>query len=131
MVILHTPYYMELGAYKAQPNHPLNFTLRAVNAHMSSLRISVKHGFGKTSNLWGFNTHGKNMKIGLSLVAGYYMVSILLAYIGAKLGIDTTAILQQLMFTFIFNSFPVAWPKSLPAYCHFSSPSLPVPQYVF
>src|SRR5437764_13851570 len=77
----YTLSYGIIGAYKAQPNHPLNFTLRAVNTHMSSLRVSVEHGFGKTSNLWGFNTHGKNMKIGLSPVAGYYMVSILLANI--------------------------------------------------
>src|SRR5437764_14362309 len=76
---------MELGAYKAQPNFPLNQTLKALHAYMSSLRVSVEYGFGKTSNLWGFNTHGKNMKIGLLLVASYYMVSILLVNIHTHL----------------------------------------------
>ena len=69
------------GAYKAPANAPLNVVLQAMNAHMSSLRISVEHGFGKTSALWQFNTHDRNLKMGLSPVAGYYMVSILITNI--------------------------------------------------
>lgn len=47
----YTLSYGVMGGYKAQPSRPLN---QAVNAHMSSLRVSVEHGFGKINSLWQF-----------------------------------------------------------------------------
>ena len=73
----YTVAYGIMGAYKAQLGNPLDTTLEALNSHMSSLRVSVEHGYGKTASLWSFNTHPRNMKMGLSPVAGYYMVSVL------------------------------------------------------
>ena len=42
----YTAAYGIFGGYKAPAGEPLNLAL--MNAHMSSLRISVEHGFGKT-----------------------------------------------------------------------------------
>lgn len=73
--------YGVLSSYTALPHRPLNPLLAEVNAHMSSLRISVEHGFGKLMMLWGFNSYKMGLKIGLSPVAAYFMVSILLCNI--------------------------------------------------
>ena len=44
---------------------------------MSSLPISVEHGFGRLMMLWGYNGFKIGLKIGLSPVAAYLMVSVL------------------------------------------------------
>jgi len=67
-----------LAPYQARPNRPLNNLLANVNVHMSELRISVEHGFGKVMTLWGYNGYKLGLKIGLSPVAAYFMVSVLL-----------------------------------------------------
>ena len=77
----YTASYGIIGPFKADVGRPLNVALREMNAHMSSLRISVEHGFGKIMQLWQFNGHEKSLKIGLSPVAGYYIVAVLLANI--------------------------------------------------
>ena len=69
--------YGIICAYQAQPNRQLSPLLQEVNAHMSSLRISVEHGFGRLMMLWGYNGFKMGLKIGLSPVAAYFMVSVL------------------------------------------------------
>jgi hypothetical protein len=73
--------YGVISSYKALPGQPLSPVLKAMNAHMSDMRVCIEHGFGKTMNLWGFNGHKTNLKSGISPVAGYYLVAILLSNI--------------------------------------------------
>jgi len=73
--------YGVISGYKASVGCPLSPVLKAVNAHMSSIRVSVKHGFAKTMNLWGFNGYKAGLRSGLSPVAGYFMVGVLLSNI--------------------------------------------------
>ncbi|RPB05834.1 hypothetical protein L873DRAFT_1825095 [Choiromyces venosus 120613-1] len=47
--------YGIVSGYKATVGLPLNPVLKEMNAHMSSMRVSVEYGFGKTMNLWAFN----------------------------------------------------------------------------
>ncbi|RPB00727.1 hypothetical protein L873DRAFT_1896676 [Choiromyces venosus 120613-1] len=47
--------YGIVSGYKATVGLPLNSVLKEMNAHMSSMHVSVEHGFGKTMNLWAFN----------------------------------------------------------------------------
>jgi hypothetical protein len=77
----YTAAYGIFGGYKAPAGGELPLALQAINTHMSSLRISVEHGFGKIVMHWGFNGHEKNLKMGLSSVASYYMVAVLLTNI--------------------------------------------------
>ena len=77
----YTLSYGVMGGYKAQPSRPLNPVLQAINAHMSSLRVSVEHGFGKINSLWQFLDYSRGLKIGLSPIGAYYMVAILLTNI--------------------------------------------------
>jgi len=69
--------YGIICAYQAQPNRPLSPLLQEVNSHMSSLRISVEHGFARLMMLWGYNGFKMGLKIGLSPVAAYFMISVL------------------------------------------------------
>lgn len=69
--------YWIICAYQAQPNQPLYPLLQKVNTHMASLRISVEHGFARLMMLWGYNGFKMGLKIGLSPVAAYFMVSAL------------------------------------------------------
>jgi hypothetical protein len=70
-----------ISAYKAAPRQPLSLVLKEINAHISGMRVSVEHGFGKTMNLWSFNGFKTNLMIGLSPVAGYFLVAVLLSNI--------------------------------------------------
>ncbi|RPA95931.1 hypothetical protein L873DRAFT_1811989 [Choiromyces venosus 120613-1] len=67
--------------YKATIGLPLDPILKAINMHMSSMRISVEHGFGKMMNLWSFNGFKRNVKSGLSPIAGYFLVACFLSNI--------------------------------------------------
>lgn len=60
--------YGVIGAYGALPGRPLNDILKAINTHISGMRISVEHRFLKILMLWNFNGY-KKLKAGLSLVA--------------------------------------------------------------
>jgi hypothetical protein len=73
--------YGIISGYKAQPGRRLSDWEKQVNAHMSGLRISVEHGFGKTMMLWSFNGFKNKLKVGLSPVAAYFMVAVLLSNI--------------------------------------------------
>ena len=77
----YTLSYGIISAYKAGPGRPLSPVLKEINAHMSGLRVSVEHGFGKTMNLWSFNGFKTNLKVGISPVAGYFLVAVLLSNI--------------------------------------------------
>ena len=70
-----------LGGYKARVNHELNDAEREYNEQMSKYRIAVEHGFGKVVNLWSFIAFRNGLKIGLSPVAAYYSVAVLLTNI--------------------------------------------------
>lgn len=62
-----------------------NFTLspeeEAANVVMSGQRIVVEWAFGLVTKYWGFNSYKPAHKPGLSPVAGYYIVSVLLTNI--------------------------------------------------
>jgi hypothetical protein len=73
--------YGIMSAFKAQPGAPLDPIQQAINTAMSSVRISVEHGFAKTMMLWSFNGFKYNLKVGLSPVGGYFMVAVLLCNI--------------------------------------------------
>ena len=77
----YTLSYGVMDGYKAQLSCPLNPVLQAVNAHMSSLRVSVEHGFGKINSLWQFLDYSRGLKIGHSPIGAYYIVAILLTNI--------------------------------------------------
>ncbi|RPA92523.1 hypothetical protein L873DRAFT_1709331, partial [Choiromyces venosus 120613-1] len=47
------------------------------NTHMSSLCISVEHGFTRLMMLYGYNGFKMSLKIGLSPVVAYFIVSVL------------------------------------------------------
>ncbi|KAI5821044.1 hypothetical protein BZA77DRAFT_239215, partial [Pyronema omphalodes] len=49
---------------------------RENNRVMSTFRTSVEYGFGKVMMLWSFNGFKNNLKVGLSPVAAYFMVSV-------------------------------------------------------
>lgn len=73
--------YRVIPPYKALPGVPLNPVLQEINAHMSSLRISIEHGFGQTMMLWSFNSFRTGLKIRLSPVAAYFLISVLFSNI--------------------------------------------------
>jgi hypothetical protein len=73
--------YGILSGYKVQPGRPLTEQQQQMNARMSGVRISVEHGFGKTMMLWSFNGFKNKLKVGLSPVAAYFMISVLLCNI--------------------------------------------------
>ncbi|RPB00936.1 hypothetical protein L873DRAFT_1893780 [Choiromyces venosus 120613-1] len=73
--------YGIVTGYKATVRLPLNPVLKEMNAHMSSIRVSVEHGFGETMNLWAFNGYKRSLQSGLSPIAGYFLVAILLSNI--------------------------------------------------
>ncbi|RPB01685.1 hypothetical protein L873DRAFT_1675815, partial [Choiromyces venosus 120613-1] len=77
-------YAMSYGivcGYKATTRGSLDPVLKAMNAHMSSMRVSVEHGFGKAMTLWLFNGFKGSLKSGLSPVAGYFLVAVFLSNI--------------------------------------------------
>jgi len=80
-LLMYTLSYGIVSGYKATVGTPLNPVLKAMNAQMSSMRVSVEHGFGKTMSLWSFNGYKGGLKRGLSPVAGYFMVAVLLSNI--------------------------------------------------
>ncbi|RPA99226.1 hypothetical protein L873DRAFT_1684627, partial [Choiromyces venosus 120613-1] len=47
--------YGIVSGYKTTIGLPLNPVLKEMNAHISSIHVSIEHGFGKTLNLWAFN----------------------------------------------------------------------------
>ncbi|PWW74668.1 hypothetical protein C7212DRAFT_209305, partial [Tuber magnatum] len=73
--------YGIVSRYKATPGSPLDPTLKAINAHMSSVDVSIKHGFGKIIYLWSFIGFKGNLKSSLSPVAGYFLIAVLLSNI--------------------------------------------------
>ncbi|PWW71741.1 hypothetical protein C7212DRAFT_148763, partial [Tuber magnatum] len=73
--------YGIVSGYKATVELPLNPVLKAMNAYMSSMQVSVEHGFGKSINLWSFNEFKGSLKSGLLPIAGYFSVTILLSNI--------------------------------------------------
>jgi hypothetical protein len=48
---------------------------------MSQLRISAEHGFGLILQLWKFNSFRYGLQQGISPVAAFYIVSVLLTNI--------------------------------------------------
>jgi len=80
-----------LAPYRALPKCPLNGLLANVNAHMSELYISVEHGFGKVMMLWSYNGYKLGLKVGLSPVAAYFMVSVLLCNLHSFLNGNQTS----------------------------------------
>ena len=63
-----------------------------MNAIMSEVRVSVEHGFGKVMQNWSYIGFRNGLKIGLSPVGAYYMVSVLLTNIHTCLrGSQTSA----------------------------------------
>ncbi|RPA90377.1 hypothetical protein L873DRAFT_441811 [Choiromyces venosus 120613-1] len=73
--------YGIISGYKAIVRYPLSPVLKAVNAHMSGMHVSVEHGFAKTINLGGFNGYKSGLRSGISPVAGYFMVGVLFSNI--------------------------------------------------
>ncbi|KAI5813852.1 hypothetical protein BZA77DRAFT_251030, partial [Pyronema omphalodes] len=51
---------------------------RDMNKKMSAVRIGVKHSFGMIMMLWSFDGLKNKLKVGLSPIAGYFMISVLL-----------------------------------------------------
>lgn len=52
---------------------------RAFNARMSSVRISVEHGFGKAYRLWQYTAYKQQQRVGQQPTAAYYIAAVLLA----------------------------------------------------
>ncbi|PWW74591.1 hypothetical protein C7212DRAFT_145834, partial [Tuber magnatum] len=67
--------------YRAIVGLPLNPVIKVMNTHMSSMRVSVEYGFGKTMNLWSFNRFKGSLKSGLLSVTGYFLVAVLFSNI--------------------------------------------------
>jgi len=80
-----------LAPYQARSNQPLNALLANVNAHMSEMRISVENGYGNMMILWGYNGYKMGLKMGLSPVAAYFMVSVLLCNLHSCLNRNQTS----------------------------------------
>ena len=90
--LAYIPAYGIMGGYKARVNHPLTEQQKAMNAIMSEVRVSVEHGFGKVMQNWSYIGFRNGLKIGLSPVGAYYMVSVLLTNIHTCLrGSQTSA----------------------------------------
>ena len=73
--------YGIVSGYKTTVGAPLNLVLKAMNAHISSIHVSIEHGFGKIMNLWAFNWYKWSLQSGLSPVACYFLVAVLLSNI--------------------------------------------------
>jgi hypothetical protein len=84
--------YGVIGAYKATVSAGLTPEQQGFNRDMSALRISVEHGFGKVMNLWRFNAFSRDLKIGLSPVAAYFIVAVLLTNIHTSLRGSQTSV---------------------------------------
>ena len=67
-----------LGSYRAAPNTELSAQQKFFNTSMSRRRICVEWSFGKVSQLWGYTSYKRGMKLGLSPVGTYYRVAIFL-----------------------------------------------------
>ena len=84
--------YSIMGGYKAHVNHPLTEQQKAMNAIISEVYVSVEHGFGKVMQNWSYIGFRNGLKIGLSSVDVYYIVSVLLVNIHTCLrGSQTSA----------------------------------------
>src|SRR5437763_13769483 len=59
----YTASYGIIGPFKANVRRQLNIALHEMNAHISSLQISVEHGFRKIMQLRQFNGHENYLKI--------------------------------------------------------------------
>ena len=74
-------YFYGDQAYKSSPQiigptrHNATVLQKACNAKMSSLRISVEHGFGKVLRDFAFNAFPENLKLGLQPLGKYFIVS--------------------------------------------------------
>lgn len=72
-------------AYKSCPQiigptrHNVSALQKSCNSKMSSLRISVEHGFGKVLSNFAFNAYSENLKLGLQPIGKYFLVSAFLA----------------------------------------------------
>ncbi|KAI5803644.1 hypothetical protein EDC01DRAFT_594529, partial [Geopyxis carbonaria] len=70
-----------MGAYRSRQNRPLPEPLKQMNSLMSSMRVSVEHGFAKVMTLWSFNGFKGDLRVGLSPVGAYFMIAVLFANI--------------------------------------------------
>ncbi|RPA99071.1 hypothetical protein L873DRAFT_1835601 [Choiromyces venosus 120613-1] len=68
-----------LGLFLEHVGRPLERKEEAANLVMSGERIVVEWGFGHIINYWALNSFRNSLKVGLSPVAGYYMVATLLS----------------------------------------------------
>jgi hypothetical protein len=77
----YAPAFGVMGPFVAQVNRPLNVAEEAANVVMSGQRIVVEWGFGRVVNYWSLNAYKSGLKLGLSSIAAYYMVGVLLSNI--------------------------------------------------
>jgi len=67
-----------IGAYRRERGIPLTEDESVFNTYMAKQRMAVEWGFGKVMQLFQFTNLKLNMKYGLSPLACYYFVSVIL-----------------------------------------------------
>ncbi|RPA92969.1 hypothetical protein L873DRAFT_1707377, partial [Choiromyces venosus 120613-1] len=77
----YTPAFGVMGPFLAHVNKLLTTEEEAANIVMSGQRIVVEWGFAWVVNYWALNSFHSGLKLGLSPIAGYYMVATLLSNI--------------------------------------------------
>ena len=77
----YAPAFGVMGPFIPQVNRPLTIAEEAANVVMSGERIVVEWGFGRVVNYWSLNAYKSGLKLGLSPIAAYYMVGVLLSNI--------------------------------------------------
>ena len=77
----YAPAFGVMGPFLEQVHKPLTPEQEAANIIMSGQRIVVEWGFGRVLNYWALNSFKPGLKLGLSPIAGYYMVATLLSNI--------------------------------------------------
>ncbi|KAI5815617.1 hypothetical protein BZA77DRAFT_220491, partial [Pyronema omphalodes] len=74
--------YGVISAYKSlRRSGRLDPILRVVNETMAEMQTDVENNFGKKMALWSFNGFKDELRNGLSPVAAYFMVAVLLTNI--------------------------------------------------
>ena len=77
----YAPAFGVMGPFVEQVNKPLTREQEAANVVMSGQRIVVEWGFGYLAKYWALNSFKSSLRLGLSPIAGYYMVATLLTNI--------------------------------------------------
>jgi len=77
----YAPAFGVMGPFVEQVNKPLTREQEVANVVMSGQRIVVEWGFGYLAKYWALNSFKSSLRLGLSPIAGYYMVATLLTNI--------------------------------------------------